>query len=267
MSYDFPLALPISKPMPEFASPCTLSPCQLQANEVHIWHLDIRQFTPAQRDIALQIMNDTEHTRADTFKRGKDEYIACRWLLRKVLAFYTGISADKLQFQRSDKGKPYLAQGNIQFSLSHSGHWGVLAVSDGNAVGIDIEVVQSKRNILRIAQHYYAPAELTQLLALPAREQQDYFYRLWTLKEALFKALGSGISAGLDKAAFELKGGSITVRIDPLLEAGADWQFQQWSLAPEIYGALALETEKAGQNLYPKLHTKWFDALALPPFP
>lgn len=262
MSEDFPLTLPIPEPMPEFAS-CQLSPNKLKADEVHIWHLDIRQFTHVQRDFTLQIMDSSELIRADKFKRGKHEYIACRWLLRNVLAFYTGISADKLQFQRSEKGKPYLVQGNIQFSLSHSGHWGVLAVSDGNAVGIDIEAVQSKRNILRIAQHYYAPAELTQLLALPAREQQDYFYRLWTLKEALFKALGSGISAGLDKAAFKLKGGSITVRIDPLLEAGADWQFQQWLLAPGAYCALALETEKAGQQL----HTKWFDALTSPAFP
>lgn len=253
--------MPASLAIPEFTAPCLLA-----ADEVHIWLLDIPQFTQAQRDTALQIMDRSELTRAETFKRGKQEYIACRWLLRNVLAYYTGTAADKLQFQRSDKGKPYLAQSDIQFSLSHSGHWGVLAVSEGDAVGIDLEAIQSQRNILRIAQHYYHPTELTQLLGLQAADQVDYFYRLWTLKEAFFKALGSGLSAGLDKVAFDLNGDNINASIDASLKAGADWRFRQWSLTPEVYCALARASAKAEQLSHKKLHTKWFDALASPAF-
>ena len=231
---------------------------------IHIWRLDLRLITSELRREALACMSQAERERAEKFKRGKEEYIACRWLLRQVLAIYTGVATHELQIQRSEKGKPYLARSNIQFSLSHSNHWAILAVSEGQAIGIDVETIQAQRDITGIAQHYYHPAELAALLRLSGGAQQDYFYRLWTLKEAFFKALGSGISAGLDKIAFTMNEQHISAVIDAALEtSGTDWQFQQWQLAPQVYCALAHRYEKTGQQL----STKWFDALALPAFP
>lgn len=250
--------MPIQLPL---TAPAFVSPCPLAAGQLHIWLLDMRLFTQTHHSAALQMMDSAEHARANKFARGKEEYIASRWLLRSVLARYTRQNADTLELLRTDKGKLYLPAYDIQFSLSHSGHWAVLALGKVEMIGIDIEHIKSTRNLISIAEHYYHPDELARLQSLPSSEQQDYFYRLWTLKEAFFKALGTGISAGLEKLSFELEGDAITASIDERLDAeGTPWQFRQWALTPQDYCALAYKCEQG-------LDTKWFDALPLPAFP
>ncbi|WP_062063873.1 4'-phosphopantetheinyl transferase superfamily protein [Cellvibrio sp. OA-2007] len=233
----------------------------LRADEVHIWCLDINQFTTAHFADAARVMNPSERERAQKFVRGKESYIASRWLLRKVLARYTGATPEAIEFLRSDKGKPYLPQRDIHFSLSHSGHWALLAVSNIELIGVDIEAVSSTRDLTGIAESYYHPREFAHLQTLAGDAQHDYFYRLWTLKEAFFKAIGTGISAGLEKIAFELANDRIHAQIAAELNQDRDeWQFHQWTLGAQNYAALA---SKCQQPLTPS----WFDVLSVPAFP
>ncbi len=233
--------------------------------EAHLWLLDTTQFTAAHFAEAAQIMSSHEQERAQKMVRGKETYIASRWLLRKVLGAYTGTTAAQINLRRTDKGKPYLAHSNIHFSLSHSGHWVVLAVSTSGAVGIDIEAAERKRDLAGIAESYYHPQEFAQLQALAGNQQTDYFYRLWTLKEAFFKATGTGISAGLDKIHFMLNNDEIQAEIATELDAEkAGWQFHQWALtagdkSTHNYCALAYAAPQS-------LSVRWFDALAAPAF-
>lgn len=227
---------------------------------MHLWLLDINRFSAADYAYAERIMSDSEHQRAQKMQRGKENYIASRWLLRKVLAHYTGIAADSITFLRTDKGKPCLPNSNIHFSLSHSGHWALLAVANCELIGVDIEAIKTTRKLSAIAEHYYHPLEVTQLQALVGDVQRDYFYRLWTLKEAFLKATGLGISAGLEKICFALNDDSINAKI-ALEQAGesADWQFHQWALTAQDYCALAYKAPHA-------LAIDWFDALDSPAF-
>ena len=233
----------------------------LSAQDVHIHALDMRRFTAAHYAEAAQIMNPSESERAQKFVRGKESYIASRWLLRKVLARYTRVTPEAIEFLRSEKGKPYLAQREIHFSLSHSGHWALLAVSKIELIGVDIEAVSSTRDLMGIAESYYHPHEFAHLQTLAANMQNDYFYRLWTLKEAFFKAIGTGISAGLEKIAFEFTDDRIHVQIAAELNQDRnEWQFHQWTLGAQNYAALA---SKSQQPLTPS----WFDVLSAPAFP
>lgn len=205
-------------------------------------------------------MSNSEHERAQKMLRGKENYIASRWLLRKVLANYTGIAADKVTFLRTDKGKPYLPGSNIHFSLSHSGHWALLAVANTGLIGVDIEAIKTTRNLNAIAEHYYHPQEFAHLQALKGDAQRDYFYRLWTLKEAFFKATGIGISAGLDKICFDLNDSSIRAGIARELDnESAHWQFHQWAPTAQNYCALVYKAPHT-------LAIDWFDALDTPAF-
>lgn len=228
---------------------------------MHVWLLDIRQFTAGHYASAEQIMSSDEHERAQKFIRGKDDYIASRWLLRTVLARYTGVSPAAVSFLRTDKGKPYLPESDIQFSLSHSSHWALLAVGRIELIGVDVEAIRSTRDLLGISESYYHAQEFARLQALETIHQTNYFYRLWTLKEALLKAVGTGISAGLEKILFELDGNNIGVQIATELDQGTgEWHFHQWALSAQDYCALA------GKSQQP-LAVKWFDALANPAFP
>lgn len=250
------------KPNSPLPSPVFSTPISLGEEQVHLWLLDLRRIDEHHLALAHSIMSTAEHTRAQTFKRGKDNYLASRWLLRSCLARYTGMPAGDITFARTDKGKPFIPHSDIQFSLSHSGHWAVLAIARGRQVGIDLEAGQRQRSILNIAERYYHPCEYAQLRALPAERQSDYFYRLWTLKEAFFKALGTGISAGLEKSQFALHSTAdqpaIGARIEPQL-SHSTWQFEQWQLAEGELVALAYAAPQVAPCL-------WFDALA-PAFP
>lgn len=94
-------------------------------------------------------------------------------------------------------GKPRLADGLVEFNLSHAGRWVVCALAN-TAVGIDVEQVRPFD--LQLARRFFHPRECAALASLPAAAQHDYFFRLWTAKEAYMKALGLGFQR--DMASF-----------------------------------------------------------------
>lgn len=249
-------------PAPVFSPPASINQDSgLKKNAVHLWLLDIDQFTAPHYTRAEQMMSSDERDRAQKFIRGKDEYVASRWLLRKVLARYIGVTPDEVSFLRTDKGKPYLPHSDIHFNLSHSSHWALLAVGRIELIGVDIEAIRTTRDLPGIAESYYHPEEYSRLRELENAAQTDYFYRLWTLKEAFLKAIGTGISAGLEKIQFEHDGNNISARIAPELDQGTgEWHFHQWALGAQDYCALA------GKSQLP-FEVEWFDALANPAFP
>ncbi len=237
----------------------------LSLGELHIHCLDTRQLSAQDYTKAARIMSASELARAETFVRGKTTYIASRWLLRRTLGAYLKVAPETLVFARSDKGKPYLPGQALQFSLSHSEHWAVLAVGYAESIGVDIESLKRSRNLSAIAERYYHPSEFAQLQQLGEGEQTSYFYRLWTLKEAFFKALGSGISTGLEKITFGIEGEKIQGVIDQSLidntvTAGAGWHFFQWALSDDHYLALASKSP-----MPPDVH--WHKLAGAPAFP
>jgi hypothetical protein len=80
-------------------------------------------------------------------------------------------------------------------SLSHSGGWVACAISAAGPLGIDIEVHRPDRNFCEIAAAAFGPGEQAQV----ASEGAASFYRIWTLKEAMAKASGSGIAEVTDR--------------------------------------------------------------------
>lgn len=235
---------------------------ELREQDLHIHYLDIRRFTADHYAEAECNMSSAERVQAQKFVLGKESYIASRWLLRNTLARYLGLAPAAMEFLRTDKGKPYLPQREIHFSLSHSEHWSLLAVSRAEFIGVDIEVVTatSAKNLISIAKNYYHPQELARLQALAGIAQNDYFYRLWTLKEAFFKAIGTGISAGLEKIVFEVADGRIHWQIAASLnEDSNNWQFHQWTQDAQAYCALAYKSQHP-------LQVNWLDALSTSAF-
>ncbi len=84
-------------------------------------------------------------------------------------------------------GKPCLAnREDLHFNISHSGRYVVCAVSDAE-VGIDVETNAALR-----------PAVLRRCFTETEQEwigdNRERFIRLWTMKEAYMKLIGSGLS-------------------------------------------------------------------------
>jgi len=75
-------------------------------------------------------------------------------------------------------------------SISHSAHWVGVALSKRVKVGIDLELINPSRNIVEIAYASCERDELQYVLWHQGVEQVNAFYRLWCMKEALYKLTG-----------------------------------------------------------------------------
>jgi 4'-phosphopantetheinyl transferase len=123
---------------------------------------------------------------------------ALRWLrarlaLRGILGQATGRPPKALMFVTGSEGKPALADDSLEFSLSHSGDWACVAWSRAHRVGVDIEDIYRVRQLQHIASILLCEQEATQINMLAPGRRQDAMLRLWTRKEAIFKASGLGL--------------------------------------------------------------------------
>ncbi|WP_410498961.1 4'-phosphopantetheinyl transferase family protein [Chitinibacter sp. S2-10] len=125
-------------------------------------------------------------------------------------------------------------------SWSHTSAWAGAALGEGR-VGLDIESIQPRRNVLAIAEQYFSARECAALRAAFGEAQLSLFYHMWVAKEALLKALGTGLVGGLSR--FELlpdKGGWRLFSADPV-----DWQLAIWHLPGQALCAVASDTAQS----------------------
>lgn len=126
--------------------------------------------------------------------------------LREVLSRYVALAPDAWRFGTGRHGKPHIDNPRValDFNLSHSGAWLLLAISKGTALGVDLERVDAKRDALRLARRFYAPRECLELEKLPAAQRVERFFDYWTLKEAAIKAAGEALAPALRSREFSV---------------------------------------------------------------
>ncbi len=96
-----------------------------------------------------------------------------------------------------EMGKPYFKNNERAFNISHSGTLAAAAlVTDGNyPVGIDIEEINTSRNIKQIAKRFFLDKEIKQFSA--EGYSLESFYTLWTAKEAYVKLCGKSLATSI----------------------------------------------------------------------
>ena len=103
------------------------------------------------------------------------------------------------EIRKTDLGKPYFADSNLHFSVSHTKNHAFCAVSRRN-IGIDAE--ETDRNIdLRLADKILSPTEKSRFDA--AVDKRDALLRFWVLKEAFGKLAGKGWGNYLHETDFD----------------------------------------------------------------
>ncbi|HUQ49065.1 MAG TPA: 4'-phosphopantetheinyl transferase superfamily protein [Gemmatimonadaceae bacterium] len=143
-----------------------------------------------------------EQTRAKAFvdARGYRQYVISRGRMRQVLSLYTDVPAPDIHFTVVGDGKPALMdQGprKIFFNNTHSGGLGLIAVTSGREVGIDMERVRDIERALQVSKRFFTPDEHAELAALPADEMIRAFLSIWCRREAGTKARGASVWRGL----------------------------------------------------------------------
>ena len=172
-----------------------------------ILHVDLRPDEDREAR-AVELLDEEERTRWNRFlvKRAKRQFSLCRAALRINLCERLGCGNRELSFGYLEHGKPFARVNEVvspaSFNVSHSGMHGLIAFAERDGLGVDLERRASGRNFDGVGSKVYRPAERRALAALEGREKADLFYRFWSLKEALIKALGTGFS--LNPSRFEI---------------------------------------------------------------
>jgi len=197
--------------------------------DLWMWPLEVGQ---AEGDALEELLSADERVRALRYHLAHDrrQFIVGRARLRQILADYAASPPETLEFCYGEQGKPALSgHRSLCFNLSHSGGCAALAVA-GCDVGIDIEEVRPIDR--RVAQRFFSADENAVLDRLCEGDWLHGFYRCWTRKEAVLKALGSGLSL----AAAEATDGG------PCLDGAVQWSIVDLALSPPFVGAIAART-------------------------
>ena len=100
-----------------------------------------------------------------------------------------------------EKGKPYVKGLPVCFSISHSGDYAVCVVSD-EEIGIDIEKIRPINK--RVADKFATEKEKEYILS-----SSNGFFEIWTLKEAYFKCIGTGLGKDIKEVSFDISDNNI----------------------------------------------------------
>jgi len=103
-----------------------------------------------------------------------------------------------LGFERGPDGKPaLLGGGDIAFNLSKSGEGLLIAAARGAAVGCDLEQLRPNAEARAITARWFGAGERAALARLSGDDFGRAFTMLWVRKEALLKAVGTGLQGSL----------------------------------------------------------------------
>jgi 4'-phosphopantetheinyl transferase len=217
----------------------------LPTHDVHIWFRATGSLDEAAIAAAASVLSDDERAQYQRFHFARDarDYAAAHALLRHTLSRHGGRAPECWRFDKTAAGKPFLIDAgsvHASFSLSHTRGMVACAVTVDADVGVDVECVDRDVDSADIAARFFAPAETTRLMQLDGDARRAYFFDLWTLKEALVKALGTGMAASLSALAFAIgPGGRVTLDAPALGETNA-WQFGLFAPSPRHRLAVAV---------------------------
>jgi 4'-phosphopantetheinyl transferase len=159
---------------------------------------------------------------------------------------------DDVTIARSHLGKPVLTSApEYDVSLSHSGVFTAVSVSRGAAVGVDIELRRPALEVDGLAVATLAPSELAAWCQLSKAARLTAFLRFWCRKEAVLKALGTGLSVDMRSVVTGLDG-----RLVSLPAAAGDRR--HWALL-DVTAPWGIAASLAVNAPNVRLVTRWID--------
>jgi len=176
--------------------------------QVFILHLEEDQYFPEFQDTLLPYLPEAGKLRVKDRQNmtSKLHTVSGELLARYSVGQYLDIADQEINLIFGEKGKPHIGNlSNVHFNISHSGQYVVCAVAP-TEIGIDVERVRKVN--LRIAERFFSPSEIHDLMALDEENRMRYFITLWTIKESYLKAIGRGLTQHLNSFTIVRNGNS-----------------------------------------------------------
>lgn len=122
----------------------------------------------------------------------KREFLLSRALMRNALSQLFDRPRAEWDFIYNPDAGPIISNcpKPIFTSLSHSNGL-IIFVTSHFPVGVDVELVKEKKNLIALADIFMSGQEIHTLKSHNAKQQLTGFYRIWCAKESYYKALPS----------------------------------------------------------------------------
>lgn len=222
---------------------------QLQPRQTDIWRVILDLPTDSTELLALSLSVDESRRAARFhFPADRDRFIIAHAGLRDILSRYLHCEPHQIDFSTRRYGKPaLLSDTGINFNLSHSGGYALIAVASERKIGIDVERIRQEMELESLARRYFSQREVSELMALPPQQRTPAFFNCWTRKEAYIKAHGLGLSLPLDSFDVSLAPGEPVIlrATRPNPQEALRWTLKHLEVDPGYSAALAVE----GQDL------------------
>ncbi len=158
------------------------------------------------------------------WKKKTDPRLATEFLIQRLVLYSTlgsvlGCRAHEIELAITKNGKPFLPHSALDFSISHTqtSTESFLAVGwvHGSAelrpsIGVDIEVVKAGTQVDRLAARFFSNFENERLRRLGPSDRVESFFKLWSAKESIVKALATGMFEHMGEVELDFFSGDVS---------------------------------------------------------
>jgi 4'-phosphopantetheinyl transferase len=134
----------------------------------------------------------------------------------------------------------------LRFNVTHSGTRALIAIARDIDVGIDIEVHRPLGDISGLARMIFCSQDLEHWSSLPSAERMSAFYRAWTRKESVAKAIGCGLALDFPslRVSFIADQPPAILEMDPARGCAHDWTLENVATSDGYSAAIAALTRE-----------------------
>jgi len=216
------------------------------SNQVDVWRVSISDFAPDSVRWMESILSAEEIKRADRFhfQADRHRFVVSHTSLRDILSRYLYRSPQDIEFATGEHGKPVIfPQSQLDFNLSHSGDFALIAIAQGRKVGVDVEKHRVDMEYEKIAQRFFSDKEKSELRELPDDQKITGFFNCWTRKEAYIKAHGLGLLLPLEDFDVLIAPNepAVLLATRPDSEEASRWTLLSLHVSSDHTGAVSIE--------------------------
>ena len=177
-------------------------------------------------------------------ERHRREFVVAHGMVREVLSRYCGRPPHELKFEKTASGKPFLVDdARIRFNLTHSHGRSVIVVGREREVGVDLEMLRPEVDVISLARRFFSSRDQAFIEGSGQTGWHERFLQTWVVREAVFKALGTGMTFPLDQDHVEFSNNGTEARLITATNrgVGAEMSVRFLSLESGWIGAVAAE--------------------------
>jgi phosphopantetheinyl transferase len=161
---------------------------RLAEGQIDVWRAKLGRCPPDH----AEVLSADERARAGRFRfdAHRERWMEARALLRLLLGRYLEMDPYGIRLEVNANGKPAVPGSPVLFNVSHTGEEALYAFARRRAVGVDVERLGRRVDVLALAERALGHDEAARLRRLPGHVRLKEFLRSWVRHEAALKCRG-----------------------------------------------------------------------------